>query len=61
MSVDQLRRQLTVFSTETGCWIAQPVVVVNQKEIVAGIQYPAKPGLPAEIPAVVIVLNVIGQ
>ncbi len=61
MGVDQLGSQLAIHGAEPCGRIVQPVVVVHQKEIVAGIQYPAESGLPAKVPAVVVVLNVAGQ
>ena len=61
MGVNQLGSQLTVYSTESRRRIVQPVVVVDQKQVVAGIQNPAESGLPAKVPTVVVVLNVAGQ
>ena len=36
-------------------------MVVNQEEVVAGIQNPAESRLPAQVPAIDIELNVIGE
>ena len=61
MGVDELGCELSVNGGQPSCRVAQPVVVVDQEEVVAGIQDPAESCLPTQVPAIVIVLEIAGK